>query len=168
MTPHTPLGARHGLVGGDNPLDGIGEGRKLARLDEIEELLVGDVGVRPVRHPGGEVLSGLKVQATARLWMRKNSERKGKVRDQEEADGKEKSRTSARRTVLKGAGQTPHLRRRARCVSETFAHARAHPSETTAHLRNVSVPAECGLAESECSHDGAVTSVTSAEMPTPT
>jgi hypothetical protein len=47
------------------------------------------------------------------------------VREEEEADGKTKYRTSARRVVLKGAGVTPHLRRRARRVSETFAHARA-------------------------------------------
>jgi hypothetical protein len=44
---------------------------------------------------------------------------------------------------------------------------RARSGETTAHSRDASVPAECGLAESMRSHDGAVMSVTSAEMPAP-
>jgi hypothetical protein len=73
MTPHTPWGAWHELVGGDNPLNGIGEGRKLARLDETEELLARDVGACPVQHHGGEVLDELEAQAAAVLWMRKNS-----------------------------------------------------------------------------------------------
>jgi hypothetical protein len=97
----------------------------LARLDKTKELLAGDVGARPVRHYDGEVLGGLEAQAAAVLWMPKNTERKGQVREEEEADGKAKSRTSARRAVLKGAGLTPHLRRWARRISETFAHARA-------------------------------------------
>jgi hypothetical protein len=96
----------------------------LARLDKTKELLAGDVGARPVRHYDGEVLGGLEAQAAAVLWMPKNTERKGQVREEEEADGKAKSRTSARRAVLKGAGLTPHLRRWARRISETFAHAR--------------------------------------------
>jgi hypothetical protein len=41
----------------------------------------------------------------------------------------------------------------------------ACPSKTTAHSHNVSIPAEYELAESARSHDGAVTSVTSTEMP---
>jgi hypothetical protein len=36
-----PLGARHGLVAGELPLNGGSEWRKLARLDKTEELLVG-------------------------------------------------------------------------------------------------------------------------------
>jgi hypothetical protein len=55
-----PLGARHGLVTGDLPLHGGGERRKLARLDETEELLARHVGARPVRHHGGGVSSRLK------------------------------------------------------------------------------------------------------------
>jgi hypothetical protein len=43
-----PLGARHGLVARYLPLDGDSERRKLARLDETEELLTGNVGVCPV------------------------------------------------------------------------------------------------------------------------
>jgi hypothetical protein len=63
---------------------------------------VGDVGACPVRHHGGEVLGGLEAQAAAVLWMRKNSEHKGRVREEEEADGKAKSRTNARCAVFKG------------------------------------------------------------------
>jgi hypothetical protein len=77
---------------------------------------------------------------------------------------KEKSRTSARRAVLKKADLTPHLRRWACRVSETFARARARPGETATHNHDASFR---GLAESMRSHDGAVTSVTSAEMPAP-
>jgi hypothetical protein len=62
---------------------------------------------------------------------------------------------------------TPHLLRQTHCVSDTFAHSRSCPGETTAHSRDASVPAEYGLAESTRSHDGAVTSVTLAEMPVP-
>jgi hypothetical protein len=43
-----PLGARHGLVTEDLPLDGGGERRKLSRLDKTEELLMGNVGARLV------------------------------------------------------------------------------------------------------------------------
>jgi hypothetical protein len=63
---------------------------------------VGDVGTHPVRHYGGEVSGGLEAQAAAVLRMWKNSERKGRVREKEEADGKAKSRINARRAVLKG------------------------------------------------------------------
>jgi hypothetical protein len=80
---------------------------------------------------------------------------------------KAKSRTSARRAVLKGARLTLHLRRWACRVSDTLAHTCAHPGETTTDSRDASVPTGCGLAESARSHDGAVTSVTSTEMPAP-
>jgi hypothetical protein len=97
------LGAWHGLVDGDDPLNDVGEGRKPARLDQTEELLAGDVGARPVRHHDGEVLGELEAQAATVLWMWKNLECKGQAREEEEADGKAKSRNSARRAVLKGA-----------------------------------------------------------------
>jgi septal ring-binding cell division protein DamX len=82
-------------------------------------------------------------------------------------DGKSKSRTSAQCVVLKGADATPHLRRRARCVSGTFAHSRACPGETTAHSRDASVPTKYEPAESARGHDGTVTSVKSVEMLAP-
>jgi hypothetical protein len=78
-----------------------------------------------------------------------------------------KSRTSARRAVLKGTSLTLHLRGRARRVSKTFAHSRVRPGETVAHNRDASIPATCRLAETERGLDGAVISVTSAEMPAP-
>jgi hypothetical protein len=49
-----PLGAWHGLVAGNPPLDGVGEWRKLARLDKTEELLAGNIGAHPIRHHGSE------------------------------------------------------------------------------------------------------------------
>jgi hypothetical protein len=49
-----------------------------------------------------------------------------------------------------------------------FAHARAHPGETSAHSRNASIPAEYGPAMPARGHDETVTSVTSVEMPAPT
>jgi hypothetical protein len=36
-----PLGARHGLIAGNRPLDDISEWRKMACLDKVEELLAG-------------------------------------------------------------------------------------------------------------------------------
>jgi hypothetical protein len=46
---HLPAGrAWHGLVSGDDPFDGFGEGRQLAPLDKTKELLAGDVGAHPV------------------------------------------------------------------------------------------------------------------------
>jgi hypothetical protein len=63
---------------------------------------VGDVGTRPVRHYGDEVSGRLEAQAAALLRMWKNSKRKGRVREKEEADGKAKSRTNAQHAVLKG------------------------------------------------------------------
>jgi hypothetical protein len=75
--------------------------------------------------------------------------------------------SNARSAILKGTCLTLHLQRRARQVSKTSAHAHARPGETTAHNRDASVPAGCGLAEPARGHDGAVTSVMSAEMPAP-
>jgi hypothetical protein len=53
----------------------------LARLDETKELLAGDVGAHPVRYHGGEVSGELETQAVVALWMRKNSELKGRARE---------------------------------------------------------------------------------------
>jgi hypothetical protein len=89
------------------------------------------------------------------------------VQEKEEAEGKAKSQTRTRRTTLKGTGLTLHLQCWARRVSRTPAHSRARPGETTAHSRNTSVSMESGRADSAHSHDGTVTSVTSAEMLTP-
>jgi hypothetical protein len=106
---HVPLGARHRLVAGNPPLDGIGEWRKLACLDKTEELLAGDIGARPIRHQGNEVLSGLEAQVATLLRMRKSSEHREQVREEEEEEEKTKSQTSARCAVLKGADASPHL-----------------------------------------------------------
>jgi hypothetical protein len=81
--------AGHGLVGRGDPLDSIGEGRKLARLDQTEELLVRDVGARLVQHHGGEVLGELEAQAAAVLWMRMNLERKGKCERKKKQMGRQ-------------------------------------------------------------------------------
>jgi hypothetical protein len=83
--------AQHGLVGGDDPLDSVSEGRKLVHLDQTEELLVGDIGARPVRHHDSEVLGELEAQAAVVLWMWMNSKRKRQVREEEEASGEAKS-----------------------------------------------------------------------------
>jgi hypothetical protein len=85
-----PLGARHRLVAGDLPLDGSGERKKLARLDETEELLAGNVGACPVRHRDGGVSGGLGAQGAVALRMRKSSESRMQVREDED-DGKLKS-----------------------------------------------------------------------------
>jgi hypothetical protein len=75
---HIPLGrARHELVAGNPPLDGVGEWRKLARLDKTEELLAGDIGARPVRHHDSKVLDGPEAQAVALLRTQKISEHRG-------------------------------------------------------------------------------------------
>jgi hypothetical protein len=55
--------AWHRLIDGDDPLDGLGEGRQRARLNETKELLTGDVGARPVRHHDGEVSGEQETQA---------------------------------------------------------------------------------------------------------
>jgi hypothetical protein len=53
---HVPPGrAWHGFVGRDDPLNCLGEGRQLARLNETKKLLAGDSGARPTRHRAGEV-----------------------------------------------------------------------------------------------------------------
>jgi hypothetical protein len=157
----------HELVSGDDPLNGLGEGRQLAHLNKTKELLAGDIGARPVRHLDGEVLDGPQARAATALWMRKNSEHRGRVREEEEEEGKARSKTCARRTALKGTGLTSHPQCWACRVSRTPAHSRARPSKTTAHSRNASVSMEYGRVESAHSHDGAVTSVTSAEMLAP-
>jgi hypothetical protein len=82
-----PLGARHGLLAGNLPLDGGGERRKLARLDETEELLAGNVGACPVRHHDGGVSGGLEAQEAVALRMRKSSESGMRAREEED-DGK--------------------------------------------------------------------------------
>jgi hypothetical protein len=166
MTPHIPWGAWHGLIAGNPPLDGVGEWGKLACLDKTEEQLARNIGAHPVRHRR-KVLGGLGAQAATLLRTWKISERRGQVRDEEEEDGKAKSQIRARRAVLKGAGAAPHLQCWTHHVSETFARLRVRPGETTAHSCKASIPAEYGLEESACSHDGAATSVTSVEMPAP-
>jgi hypothetical protein len=88
-----PLRARHELIAGGPPLDDDSERRKLSCFDKAEELLAGNVGVRPVRHRGSEVLGGLEAQAVAARWMLRNSERRRQAREGE--DGKAKSRTNA-------------------------------------------------------------------------
>jgi hypothetical protein len=55
----SPGRAWHGLVGRDDPLNSLGEGRHLTRLNETKELLAGDSGARPARHRAGEVSAGL-------------------------------------------------------------------------------------------------------------
>jgi hypothetical protein len=86
---HVPAGREwHGLVSGNDPLDSLGEGRQLARLNETKGLLAGDVGARSVRHHDGEVAGELGTQAAAVMWMRKNSELKG-ARGRKEANGKQ-------------------------------------------------------------------------------
>jgi hypothetical protein len=94
-----PLGAWHGLVARNPPLDGIGEWRKGARLNKTGELFTGNIGARPIRHHGSKVLGGPKARAAALLRMWKNSECKGRVQEEEEEDGKAKSQTSARRAA---------------------------------------------------------------------
>jgi hypothetical protein len=52
---HVPPGrAWHGLIGGDDPLNSLGEGWQLARLNETKELLAGDSGAHPARHHASE------------------------------------------------------------------------------------------------------------------
>jgi hypothetical protein len=89
MTPRTPWEAWHGLVGGDNPLNRLGEGRQLACLNETKELQAGDSGAHPARHHAGEASSKLGMQAAAVMWRRKNSELKGQARGRKEANGKQ-------------------------------------------------------------------------------
>jgi hypothetical protein len=83
------------------------------------------------------------------------------------SEPKAKSRTSFRRAVLMGTGLTLHLQHLACRVSKTFAHSRARLGETAARNRNASIPVTCRLVEPERGLDGAVISVTSAEIPAP-
>jgi hypothetical protein len=146
---HIPLGGgRHRLITGNPPLHGVGERRELAHLDKTKELLTGDIRARPIRHHGSEVLGGLEAQAAVLLRMWKNSNLRGQAREEEEEEGKAKSQTSARRTVLKGAGASPHLQLRTHRVSETFTRSCACPDKTTAHSCDASIPTAYGLAES--------------------
>jgi hypothetical protein len=71
---------------------------------------------------------------------------------------------------FKGASAAPRLQRRARRVSETFAHARARPDKIGAHSHDASIPVEYepATATPVRGHDGMVTFVTLAEMPAPT
>jgi hypothetical protein len=123
---HVPIGrAWHGLASRDNPLNGLGEGRQLARLNEMKELLAGDVRARLVRHLANKVLDRLQVRAATVLWTRKSSEHIGREREEEEAEEKAEPQTRARCAPLKGTGLTPRLRCWAHRVSRTPAHSRA-------------------------------------------
>jgi hypothetical protein len=73
------LGARHRLIARNPPPDGVGEWRKLDRLDKTEELLAGDIGARPIQQHDSEVLSRLEAQAVALLQMRKILKHRGRV-----------------------------------------------------------------------------------------
>jgi hypothetical protein len=65
---HVPPGrAWRGFVGWDDPLDGLGEGRQLARLNEMKKLLARDSGARPTRHRAGEVSGETGMQAAAAM-----------------------------------------------------------------------------------------------------
>jgi hypothetical protein len=85
---------------------------------------------------------------------------------EEEDDGKAKSRTCARRAILKGRAR-PLTFNAGPAVSAGLSPTRARPSKITAHSRDASVPIEYGPATSARGHDGTITSVTSAEMPAP-
>jgi hypothetical protein len=83
-----PLGAQHGFVSRNTPLHGGGERRKLASLDETEELLAGHLGVRPVQHRDSGVSGGLGAQEVVALWMQKSTESGMRARE-EEVNGKQ-------------------------------------------------------------------------------
>jgi hypothetical protein len=55
-------------------------------------------------------LDELQARVATALWMRKNSEHRGRVRGKEEVEGKAKSKPLSRRTALKGTCLTTHLR----------------------------------------------------------
>jgi hypothetical protein len=74
---HEPLGGAAQTRRRRPPLDGGGERRKLACLDETEELLTRNIGARPVRHRSSGVLGGLEAQEAVALRMWKNSESRG-------------------------------------------------------------------------------------------
>jgi hypothetical protein len=67
-------GARHGLIAGNLPLYGGGEQRKLARLDETEEMLARYIEASPVRHRGGGVSGWLETQKAAALRKQEGTE----------------------------------------------------------------------------------------------
>jgi hypothetical protein len=85
---------------------------------------------------------------------------------EEEDDGKVKSWTLARRTVLKGQAR-PLASDARNVVSAELSPTRVRPGETTAHSRDALIPAEYKPATPARGHDGTVTSVTSVEMPAP-
>jgi hypothetical protein len=98
--------AWHGLIGGDDPLDGLGEGRQLACLNETKELLAGDVGAPH----DGEVSGKLETGVAAVMWMQKSSELKGKVRERRSERKAKSLLTDKRRIPLRSASvRTPHL-----------------------------------------------------------
>jgi hypothetical protein len=150
--------ARHGLVGGDNPLDVVSEGRSCS-WETLERVRFDITTARS--------WAGWKRKQRRCCGCGRTRSTKGECERKKKQMGRQSPEPTLDARFLKGAGLTPHLRRRACRVSETFAHAHACLGETTTHSRDASVPTECRLAESACSHDGAVTSVTSADMPTP-
>jgi hypothetical protein len=79
-----PLGARHGLIAGNPPLHNGGERRKLARLDETEELLAGHVRARPIRHRDDGVSGGLGAQEAVALRMQERTESGRRARVEED------------------------------------------------------------------------------------
>jgi hypothetical protein len=64
-TTYPPGRAWHGFVDRNDPLNDLGEGRQLARLNETKKLLAGDSGARPTRHHAGEVSGELGTRAAA-------------------------------------------------------------------------------------------------------
>jgi hypothetical protein len=76
-----PLGGcDRGFVAGQLPLHDGGEWRELARLNETKQLLTRHIGVRPARHRGDRVLSGLEAQEVAAPWMWKSMGSKMRAR----------------------------------------------------------------------------------------
>jgi hypothetical protein len=63
---HIPPGrVWHRFISRDDPFNGLGEGRQLARRNETKKLLAGDSGAHPTRHRAGEVLGEPGTRATA-------------------------------------------------------------------------------------------------------
>jgi hypothetical protein len=104
---------------------------KLARLDEIEELLAGHVGARLVRHHGGKGLSGLKAQESVALRMRRSAGSRMRARRKKIMGSKVLNPCPTH--SFKGANATPRLQHRARRVSETLVHARAPAKQAPTH-----------------------------------
>jgi hypothetical protein len=107
-------GARHGLVTGNPPLHNGGEQRKLAHLNEMEELLAGHVGARLVRHHDYGFSSMLEEVA---LRMRKCME--SRMRAWKEKVMGSKVLNPCPTHGFKGASAAPYLRRWARHVTAT-------------------------------------------------